>query len=357
MKDQYFQPDMIARLGSQVEKAYSPFSGKHFVRTVISDPWESLELMDRMRKVTDCLHQFLPDDYPEALEILVSIATDFEGFDSLVFPDFVRRYGVEHLDESIPALQRFTELCTSEFAVRPFIERYPTRMFNQLEQWAKSENYHHRRLASEGCRPRLPWASALRALKKDPTPIFPVLEVLKEDPELYVRRSVANNLNDISKDHADQVVELVRRWKGRSRETDWVVKHACRTLLKQGRPDVLELFGFASPGAIGASSLKLEKTRIKIGEAVVFRSKVRTSDESLGKLRLEYAVHFVKKNGTTSPKVFQISEREESAAEIDVRRKHSFKDLSTRKHFAGEHMIELRINGVVKATGSFELRD
>ena len=346
---------MVSKLARCVEERCPESPAAEFMRSVYADPWDSLELMDRMRKLADCLRDQLPDEYPEALGVILSIAPMFEGFDSLVFPDFVQRYGVEHPDESIPALQLFTELCTSEFAVRPFIERYPERMFKQLKEWARSENHHHRRLASEGCRPRLPWASALRDLKRDPSPIFPILEILKEDPELYVRRSVANNLNDISKDHPDQVVDLIKRWKGSSHETDWIVKHASRTMLKQGRTDVLELFGFASPEGIKASSLEFDATQIDRGESIVFKTKVRTLKNRLGKLRLEYAIHFVKKNGSTSIKVFQITEREESASEIDVRRKHSFKDLSTRKHFPGSHLIELRINGVVKASGTVEL--
>lgn len=355
LKDQFFLPEMIEKLGSSLETEHAGFSAQAFVSTVLSDPWVSLELTDRMRRIADCLREYLPYDYPEALSLLRSAAAGIEGFDSLVFPDFVQRYGLDYPDESIPALQHFTELCSSEFAVRPFILRYPKRMFKQLERWAKSKNQHHRRLASEGCRPRLPWAAALKDLKKDPSPIFPILEILKEDPELYVRRSVANNLNDISKDHPDRVIELVKRWKGKSEDTDWIIKHACRTLLKQGRTEVLKLFGFSSPNSIQVTPLKWDRKRIAVGDSTVFSSKIQTSNASLGKLRLEYVVHFVKKNGTTSPKVFQISERVESAKEMSIEKHHRFADLSTRKHYPGIHRFELRVNGVVKSEGEIEL--
>jgi len=228
-------------------------------------------------------------------------------------------------------------------------------MFKQLKVWAKSENVHHRRLASEGCRPRLPWASALNDLKSDPAPIFPILELLKSDRELYVRRSVANNLNDISKDHPEKVVTLVKRWQGTSKETDWIIKHACRTLLKQGRPDVLELFGFARPDAISASPIAFTQKRIQIGETCVFSVKLRTNNKSLGKVRLEYVVHFIKKNGNPSPKVFQISEKVERASSLKIEKRHRFADLSTRKHFPGLHRFEIRVNGVVKSEGAIEL--
>jgi 3-methyladenine DNA glycosylase AlkC len=239
--------------------------------------------------------------------------------------------------------------------VRPFIERYPDRMFRQLKQWAKSKNTDHRRLASEGCRPRLPWASALNELKKDPAPILPILELLKDDPELYVRRSVANNLNDISNDHPDIVVEIMKRWQGSTKETDWIIKHACRTMLKQGRPDVLSLFGFASPTFIRGSELRFEKKRVRIGGETTFRASIHTSRAKLGKLRLEYVVHFIKSNGQPSPKVFQISEREQSSNSSEVTKRLSLRDLSTRKHFPGIHRVELRVNGVCKGEGSIDV--
>ncbi len=355
LKDQFFLPETIRKLGNNLETVHAGFSAQDFVSTVLSDPWDSLELMDRMRRVADCVREHLPDDYPEALNILRSAAAGIEGFDSLVFPDFVQRYGLEYPDESIAALQHFTELCSSEFAVRPFIMQYPKRMFKQLKRWAKSKNQHHRRLASEGCRPRLPWAAALKDLKKDPTPIFAILEILKEDSELYVRRSVANNLNDISKDHPNRVIELAKRWKGNSEHTDWIIKHACRTLLKQGRTEVLQLFGFSSPDSIHVAPLEWDRKQIAIGDSIVFSSKIQTSKASLGKLRLEYVVHFVKKNGTTSPKVFHISERMEQAKEMSIEKRHRFADLSTRKHYPGTHRFELRVNGVVKSEGEIEL--
>jgi hypothetical protein len=191
--------------------------------------------------------------------------------------------------------------------------------------------------------------------KKDPSPIFPILEILKADREDYVRRSVANNLNDISKDHPEKVIELVKRWKGHGKETDWIIKHACRTLLKQGRQEVMEIFGFAPPDAIKVSALNFGTDRVQIGQSLNFRCKLKSKGNKLGKLRLEYVVHFIKSNGQPSPKVFQISERVEEAGELEVQKRHSFADLSTRKHFPGVHKFELRVNGVVKAKGSVEV--
>lgn len=357
LKDQFLQPTFIRELGDALEQNADDFDALAFVRAVAAAPWVELELMDRMRKVTDELRRFLPEYYPIALMVLRTIAPGFKGFDSLVFADFVGRYGTEYLEESIPALQEFTEICSSEFAVRPFILRYPKEMFKQLKVWARSGNVHHRRLASEGCRPRLPWSFALKDLKKDPAPIFPILELLKKDPEVYVRRSVANNLNDISKDHPDKVIELVSCWQGLSKETDWIIKHACRTLLKQGRADVLELFGFTSPESVTASSLSISPAKISIGESVSFSVKLQSKRRALGKLRVEYLVHFIKSNGEPSPKVFQVFEKEIAGSEHVVEKHHNFKNLSTRKHYAGPHRIEIRVNGVVMADANVVLVD
>jgi len=170
-----------------------------------------------------------------------------------------------------------------------------------------------------------------------------------------VRRSVANNLNDISKDHPDLVIKKVKAWKGRSKETDWIIKHACRTMLKQGRPDVMQLFGFAEPSCITSTAMEINPNKARIGDKVTFGCRIGTSGKSLGKLRLEYVVYFIKANGKPSPKVFQISERTESAKELVVKKKHSFINLSTRKHFPGVHHFEMRVNGVVKSEGSVEI--
>ena len=355
LKDQFFQPPFIKKLAKALESHAPGVSAVTFAKAVKASPWKELELMDRMRKITDCVQSSLPDTYPEALVILCKVAEEFKGFDSLVFPDFVGRYGTDFLEESIPALQQFTEMCSSEFAVRSFIERYPKPMFKQLKLWAKSSDMHHRRLASEGCRPRLPWSFALKEFKKDPSPIFPILEILKADTEDYVRRSVANNLNDISKDHPEEVIKLVRRWQGTSVETDWIIKHACRTLLKQGRPDVMHLFGFSSPRSVTCSPVYFDKEIVRIGNEVIFKCSIKTTKKALGKVRLEYVVHFKKSNGQTSPKVFQISEKVESTSAIVIEKRHSFKDLSTRKHFPGDHRFELRVNGVAKGEGILEL--
>jgi len=328
----------------------------------MDNTWDGLELKQRMRQITLNLGKFLPQDYPEALQVIDATLNQYNAdggwaeFGVMSFPDFVEVYGQDeqHWDLSMAALARYTPYASAEFAVRPFIINHEERMMAQMMAWAKDENEHIRRLASEGCRPALPWAQALPKFKKDPTPVLPILEQLKDDPSEYVRRSVANNLNDISKTHPDLVAEIAGRWHGTSPQTDWLVKHACRTLLKRRHTAVMAVFGFSDADAVNASGFALSSKTVKIGESIEFYFNIHTKKDT--KVRLEYTIGFVKANGKQSPKIFQISE---IAMKKDQRKPyaktHSFRDLSTRKHYAGIHSITLIVNGAERGTLEFDL--
>jgi hypothetical protein len=212
-------------------------------------------------------------------------------------------------------------------------------------------------LASEGCRPRLPWAKALPAFKADPSAILPVLEKLSNDPSEYVRRSVANNLNDIAKDHPDVTLEVGRRWIGTSKETDWIVRHACRTLLKAGDPRALRLFGFEDPVGVGVEALGMDDPEPRIGDATAYRFDLLLSEKSPTKLRVDLAVDYMKASGKPSRKVFKIAEGVYKApGKHRLERKIDFQQRSTRKHYAGEHRLVVVVNGVKMADLSFALR-
>ena len=209
--------------------------------------WPERALKDKMRHSTLALHDVLPQDYRTALALLREVApmVDRHGFEKMIFPDFVEVYGLDDWDVSLPALEQFTQQMSAEFAVRPFIVNDQARMMAQMFQWAHHASPAVRRLATEGCRPRLPWAMSLPALKADPSPILPILDALKADSSEDVRRSVANNLNDISKDHPDMVIDVLRRWQTEpSPEIQKIVNHALRTLIKAGHPDALRAARF-----------------------------------------------------------------------------------------------------------------
>lgn len=349
---QYF----ITDLSVELIKHYPHFKQKAFINAVLNADWERLELKQRMRRITICLHAHLPFSYPEQIAILKKTAPAFTGFTAMFFPDFVEVYGLNDLMPSIDALTLFTQYSSSEFAVRPFIEKYPKQMLKQHQQWAKHKNHHVRRLASEGIRPRLPWAMALPEFKKDPSPIIPILELLKNDESEYVRKSVANCLNDISKDHPEMVIGIVNKWKGTSRETDWIIKHGSRGLLKQGNEQALASFGLNHRIKTEVNNFTISKKRIPIGGQFEFSFEVTLKEKITEEVRIEYKIYFMKANGKLSPKIFQVGTyRLDAKQTISFKRKHTFADLTTRKHHRGKHQISIVVNGKERATQDFEL--
>lgn len=352
-----YSRELLTQLANGIKQEFPDFNKKEFLSHVFDKQWEQRELKQRMRHITQCMHQFLPVTYAAQVKILKKMAPSFSGFVAILFPDFVEVYGLEHPDISIPALELFTQYSSSEFAVRPFILKYQKRMIEQHLLWAKHKNHHVRRLASEGIRPRLPWAMALPPFKKNPAAIFPVLELLKNDPSEYVRRSVANNLNDISKDHPDKVLAIVKVWKGVSKETDWILKHASRGLLKKGHVEALSSFGINHKAKAEVKNVQLSKTKLTIGDAFHFAFKVKLTDKKAHNLRLEYKIYFVKSNGKTSPKIFQIGTYMAKPGEtIEISRTHRFANLTTRKHFPGKHTLSIVVNGKEYAQSDFILK-
>jgi 3-methyladenine DNA glycosylase AlkC len=357
LKDIFFTPTFVTQLADAIQRACPDFEKEKFDSLVYDAGWEERELKERMRHITTCLHTTLDREFPEALEILIEAAPAFSGFDTMIFPDYVGFYGLDYWDLSLPALAFFTTLCSSEYAIRPFLDQDPQRAMEYLYTWADDQNEHLRRLASEGCRPRLPWGMALPKFKKDPSLILPVLEKLKDDPSEYVRKSVANNLNDISKDHPDLVLDLCERWYGHSPNTDWIVKHACRGLLKAGNRRAMHLFGFADTKNVAISDLTLDKSMLPVGAGLNLTFNLTVDTEEACRVRLEYQVEYARPEGKVSRKVFQIREGTFEPGNHAISRKLSFVDRSTRKHYPGEHRISIIVNGVEMAKAAFEMTE
>lgn len=356
LKD-HFDRDYLGRLAEEIAKYEPAFPKQKMLSYVFDRAWEQRELKQRMRHISSAMHEYLPQDYAAALTILKQAAPQFSGFEAMFFPDFVEVYGLDAWDLSLPALAHFTEYSSSEFAVRPFILQDQKRMMRQMNRWATSKNEHVRRLASEGSRPRLPWAMALPEFKKDPGPTLPILETLKADPSEYVRRSVANHLNDISKDHPGLVLEIAQKWIKGTAETQWVVKHACRTLLKQGKPEALALFGYHAPVEIRVPHFQITPACLAVGEELQFEFELVSQAAELGLIRVEYAIDFVRQRGAASRKVFKISEGNSSQNSKSYSRRHSFKPITTRKYYPGLHQLTLIVNGQEMIRGQFELQN
>lgn len=355
LKDAYDQT-YIDRVARACGKACSSFPAERFIQSVFDEQWQTRELKARSQHIRHCLHQALAMPYEKAINVLMEVAPDFGGYEALFFPDFVEAYGQQYWELSMEAMQWLTRFSSAEFAVRPFIQSDPTKMMAQMRAWSEHENYHVRRLASEGCRPRLPWGQALPIFKKDPSPILPILEALKQDDSDYVRRSVANNLNDIAKDNPEITIDWAKRNKTQHPHTDWIIKHGCRTLLKQAQPDVMALFGYHPADEIEVSVLRLGQVSIQIGETLSFEFKVRARKGALGRLRIEYGIDYVKANGQLSRKVFKISEGEFDGQAREFSRSQSFRQMTTRKHYPGVHGLAVLINGEEKACATFELQ-
>jgi 3-methyladenine DNA glycosylase AlkC len=266
-------------------------------------------------------------------------------------------YGLDDFDVAMGAMYQITKRHTAEFAIRPFLRRYPERTLAVLHQWVEDESPHVRRLVSEGTRPRLPWAGRLDAFIADPTPTLALLERLKDDPSAFVRKSVANHLNDISKDHPQLVIDTLTCWReDAGAERLWIIRHALRTLVKKGDPAALALLGFDRP-QVSLRDMRIEPDHIRLGDSLVFSFTLQSESDEAQNLIIDYLIHFVKASGQTSPKVFKLSTRELSAREsIYIQRKHAIKPITTRSYYSGEHRIEIQVNGQVLGGQRFWLQ-
>ncbi len=345
-----FSKSFVQDLGQRLNSLENNVQVDVFTSRVLAKGWKDLELKARMSRISDTLHDFLGDDFARNARTLSQLAIDYRntgrtGFEYMFLPEYIEKHGLNHFKTSMSSLASMTETGSAEFAIRPFLIEEETKTLRQMQTWAKSRDEHLRRLASEGCRPRLPWAMALPDYKKNPAPIIPILEALKGDPSLYVRRSVANNLNDVSKDHPELALDIAEKWHGDSEDTNWLVKHACRGLLKSGNPRALQLFGFAPPDKLKLSRLKLTNKTVQFGDKLEFSFQL-TSPIQLGTLRLEYGIDFVKANGSLSRKVFKIGESRHEKNQLNVVKTHKFVPITTRVHYPGKHYLAIIVNGV-----------
>jgi 3-methyladenine DNA glycosylase AlkC len=344
-----------------IKEVVPDFGERRFVYSVFDKTWPDLELKQRTRQVTKALGECLPSDYPKAIEMVVNICrllqnrkgTLLPTYPLIFLPDYVEQYGMDHFELSMHAIEESTKLVSAEFAIRPFIAKYPSETMAMMLKWSKNSHVAVRRLSSEGCRPRLPWGMGLPFLKKDPSPILPILENLKTDPSESVRRSVANNLNDIAKDHPEIALRISQQWKSTGSETDWIIKHGCRTLLKRGNAKVLTLHGF-NPKARGRiKNLKISE-KVRIGESLNFQFEFMNSEKSSTRYRIDYIIDYLTRSGNISTKIFKLTEyRFEPGQQLLFKRKKSFANFSTRIHFKGHHQLRIMANGVELAARKF----
>jgi 3-methyladenine DNA glycosylase AlkC len=351
-----FNAAYFTRLAQETETVYPKFKRAAFLKEVQHGN-EARELNARMRHASITLRDYLPTDHHKAVEVLKDLAPRMpKGYTALLYPDFVGHFGIDDPSFSLDALKYFTPFGSSEFAVREFFRRDVKGTLKVMRKWAEDDNEHVRRLASEGSRPRLPWSFRLDAVVKDPKLTTPILERLRADDSLYVRKSVANHLNDFSKDHPAYMLDVLRSWDLKHPHTAWIAKHASRNLIKGGNVDALSLFAFDSKVKVGVDDLKLASKRLKLGETLEFSFTVVSEAARSQQLVIDYAIHYRKANGGTSRKVFKLKEVELGPkASQNISKRQRIMDFSTRKHYPGEHVVEVMVNGNVVAEERFIL--
>ena len=360
IKDIY-SPTFYKKLANTLTKVLPSFSADKFMLKIFSDDFGKMEWKVRMIHTARVLHEFMPTDFSEAavkLEDIIQQLKTAHQQDTLAFiflAEYISLYGLENFEAAKRALVVVTQFISCEFAVRPFLLKYPDQMLAEMLKWSLHENPSVRRLASEGSRPRLPWGAGVPSLKVNPKPILPILENLKNDPSESVRRSVANNLNDISKDHPDLVIQLAERWKGNTKETDAILKHGLRTLLKQGHADVLKQYGLES-GNVAVKDFKVLTPVVKIGDSLEFSFTLINENPTAHTVRLEYGIYYKKSKGHLARKVFKISEKVYPPnATVSINRKQSFRLITTKVFYEGGHQISIIVNGEEKELSTFDL--
>lgn len=360
-----FGPDVPARIADMLVATDPTFPREAFIERCLRG-FDDLELTPRARHISDALADFLPHDRELALRVIIDSLPDpdnsaeltgMEGFRYLPYVFFVADHGLDHFETAMTAQYELTKRFTAEFSIRAYLEHEPEATLERLHEWARDPNVHVRRLVSEGTRPRLPWAPRLPAFQADPSPVIELLELLKDDPEEYVRRSVANNLNDIAKDHPDIAVDIARRWwsdgDGARRK---LVQHGLRTLVKQGDPDALAILGYDPDSPIRVDSVVIDPDRVAIGGKVRIEIVLTNPGNAAAAGLVDLRVHFVKANGSTSPKVFKGAEVTTAPGETaTVRKTVSIAQHSTRTHYPGTHSVEVLLNGMAHDGGSFEV--
>lgn len=361
-----FDSKMVNKLASNISRVWPSFKQRSFIDTIIPN-LSKLSFGDRCSLITKTLHSNLPEDFQTAVQILIdalgpeAVADSLSGFDGfIVMPQclFVSRYGMDYFDVSINALYEMTKRFTAEGDIRPFIEKYPEKTMAFLHRITNDINPYARRLASEGTRPRLPLCQRLPQFQKNPGPVLELLDKLKSDPNLMVRRSVANNLNDIAKDNPDIVVETLENWKQEDpgKEMMWIISHSLRSIIKQGHPGALRLLGYKTDVEIIVSDIDITNKNPAIGEEITFSFTITSAENKPCKLMIDYTVYYMKANGKQTPKVFKAAKKTIAPGQsISIKKKHSFIQRSTRVHYPGKHSIEVQINGGKYAKLDFEL--
>lgn len=350
-----FNPITAEKIAISIKKNYSKFDTRSFLNEIEST-LETLELKERVDFLARRIHSHLPVDPNISIPILVNSLkkneTDNIGlsqFSAWPFAHFISIFGLEHFDLSMNALKEITKLFTSEFAVRAFFITNQKKTLKFFKIWVDDENEHVRRLVSEGSRPLLPWGIKLQCFVDDPNITWDLLEKLKNDPSEYVRKSVANHINDHSKNHPDFVIDKLLKWhktKNKKNELEWVIKQASRTLIKKGYQKAFLLHGVEG-FKIKIIDQKIKNKKVKLGENLEVVVKVKNMSNKSTRIIIDHEMHFLKMNKNHKVKIFKGKKILLDANEIiSVELKVPLKRTSTRVYYNGRQFWNIKINGI-----------
>ena len=359
LKDQLAE-DALQTIAQVLQQVYPSFAGQLFVAQAVQG-LEPLELKQRVNYIIAVLAKHLPQDYEQTVAILALVPScwpkDAKSYYFAAWPliDYVAVYGLAHPHLSLPLLAKLTPLFTAEFAIRPFLQHHFEVTFAYMQQWATDEHDHVRRLASEGMRSRLPWGQRVAKLLAEPQWSMAILQHLKDDSSDYVQRSVANNLNDLSKDYPQQVIELAQQWlkDTPTAQRQWIIKHGTRGLIKAGHADALGLLGYQTNITIENIVFNVDKTQVNMGESVSLNLSFDLPQAQA--LVIDYALYLPRANGKHSQKVFKWKTAQFSQGQQQLTTNFSFKEISTRRYYAGEHYFVVLINGQEWAKATINL--
>lgn len=352
----------IREAGSHLQRVWRGFDRRGFEKQALAG-LDALEFKARAMQVADALEMYLPDEFDRAAGIIESaLGPPGEGDDLgfrttgaglagwICWPlgEFIARRGIASPDRALASLHALTQRFTAEFAIRPILLRHPATGFRTLQAWTRDPSAHVRRLVSEGSRPRLPWGLQLKPLVADPSPSLPLLHALQDDDSAYVRRSVANHLNDIAKDHPERVATWLQEYlPGAGKERRALLRHASRTLIKRGHAPTLKAWGLGRAFK-GEAVLRVSPKRLRIGESLHLQAELKSLARQTQTLAIDYLVHYVKSSGSTSAKVFKGWTLQLGAGEIRrLEKTHSFRPVTTRALYPGLHRIQVQANGKV----------
>lgn len=360
--DQLIGTHVAEQLATQIQAVVDDRALRYL--PAVSSTLEPLSLRERSDALRDALLADFPQDYAQLAAVIRRAnqqSAEFCGW--LIWPvtsalatRAVEENTADAFNDAMSLLAILTAKHTAEFAIRPLLNHDLHAGLAFTEQWTQSPNEHVRRLASEGTRPYLPWAVRVPQLTATPGITLPILDALYRDESEYVRRSVANHLNDLSRESASLVIDTAQRWLADPADsTLGVVKHGLRTLLKRGNRQALAVLGFV-PATLDVSGPQLSQHQLTWGSAIDFSATIKNMGATAAPLAIDYIVTHRKANGSSTPKVFKLTTRTLAPGEkLDLTRTHSFRAITTRRYYPGEHSLALQINGVPTPAVSFEL--